>query len=87
MNGVLGHHAELLRNTRLGTSWTNEMNFGMNHAPRARSITRPVNLQSNMLSLYYNCLLQLSINCIIRMDFSGKNHLTGRFTLFQPELS
>ena len=25
--------------------------------------------------------------CSIRMDFSDKNHLTGRFTLVQPEMS
>ena len=30
------------------TSWADEMNFGMNHAPCAISITHPVDLQSTV---------------------------------------
>ena len=37
MIGVLaiGHESALLGYTRPGTTWFNEMNFGMNHAPGA----------------------------------------------------
>ena len=38
-----------------GKTWTNEMNFVMNHAPGARSIARPVNQQSSALTLYHEC--------------------------------
>ena len=40
-----------------GTTWANEMNFCMNHAPGAGSITHPFNLQSSVLQL----LLQFTI--------------------------
>ena len=39
MNGILGHNSALEGYTGPGT---NEMNFNMNHAPRAGSIARPV---------------------------------------------
>ena len=42
--------------TGLGTTWTNEMDFGMNHALGAGLITRPVDLQSSTLLLCYGCL-------------------------------
>ena len=36
MNGVLGHGSALYGYTGSGTTWENEMNFVMNHAPIAR---------------------------------------------------
>ena len=36
------------------TTLADEMNFGMNHAPGAGLITAPINLQLNMLTLFYN---------------------------------
>ena len=35
MNGVLGHDSALLGYTGPGTTWVNEMNSAMNHAPGA----------------------------------------------------
>ena len=42
---------------RLGreTTWVNEMNVWMNHAPDAGSIAQPVGLQSSVLQLSYGC--------------------------------
>ena len=37
------------------TTWANEMNFVMNHAPGAGSIARPVGQQSSALPLYHGC--------------------------------
>ena len=37
MNGGLGSNFALLGCTGPGTTWTNEMNFGMKHAPGAGS--------------------------------------------------
>ena len=36
-----------------GTTWANEMNFGMHHAPGAGLIARNVDLQSSILTLSY----------------------------------
>ena len=44
---------------RLRTTWANEMNFVMNHAPRAGSIARPVDQKSNALPLRYGCPLMM----------------------------
>ena len=49
MDCVLGHISSL---TRLGTTWTNEMNFSMNPAPDAGSIDELVNLQPNDAMIY-----------------------------------
>ena len=38
MNGVLGHDSALSGYTGPGTTWANEMNFGMEHAPGAGSL-------------------------------------------------
>ena len=38
-----------------GTTWANEMNFSMKHAPSAGSIDRPVDLQSNAVLLCNGC--------------------------------
>ena len=38
------------------TTWANEMNFIMNHAPGAGSLARPVGKQSSTLPLYLGCL-------------------------------
>ena len=38
MNSVLGHDAVLAGSTGKGTTWANEMNFGMNHVPGAEPI-------------------------------------------------
>ena len=44
MNGVAGHDSALQGYAWPGTTWDNEMNFGMNHAPGAGSIDQPVEL-------------------------------------------
>ena len=54
MNGGLGHDSVLLGFTRPGTAWVNEMNFEMNHAPGAGSITQSVDLQSSELPLCHD---------------------------------
>ena len=36
-----------------GTTWANELNFVLNHAPGAGSIARPVDQQSSALPLYH----------------------------------
>ena len=54
-----GHDAAMdntiLYYTGPGTTWANEMNFGMNHAPGAGLIARPVDLQSSVLPLCHDC--------------------------------
>ena len=40
MNGILRHDSAVQGYTGPGSTWTNEMNFVMNHALGARSITR-----------------------------------------------
>ena len=47
MNGVSGHDSALEGYTGPVTTWTNEMNFVMNHAPGAWSIGRPIDQQSS----------------------------------------
>ena len=48
MNSVLGHASTLVRlYCAAGTTWADEMNFVINHAPGARSLARPVDQQSN----------------------------------------
>ena len=42
MIGVLGHDSALKGYTGLETTWANEMNFVMHHAPGAGTIARPV---------------------------------------------
>ena len=42
MNIVLGHDSALEGYTGPGTTWVDEMNFGMNHVPGAGSMARPV---------------------------------------------
>ena len=49
MNDVLGHHSTLQGYIGLGTTWPNEINFVMNHAPGAGSTVRPVDQQSGAL--------------------------------------
>ena len=44
MNGASGQNSAMQGYTGAGTTWANEMNFGRNHAPSARSITGPVDL-------------------------------------------
>ena len=60
---VLGHHAALYGYTGPGTTWANEMNFSMNHAPGAGSIAGFVDLQSSTLSLSFGCPF-LSAQCM-----------------------
>ena len=48
---VLDQNAALQGNTGPGTTWANAMNFRMNHAPDARLIDRPIDLQSTVLLL------------------------------------
>ena len=59
MNGVLGTDSALQGNTGPGTTWSNEMNFVMNHGPGAGLIAKPVDQQSSMLLLNYGCLQEL----------------------------
>ena len=42
MNGVLAHDSALYGYIGSGTTWVNEMNFVMNHAPGAGSIAQLV---------------------------------------------
>ena len=53
MNGVLGHDSALLGCSAPGTTWDNEMNSVMNHAPGVESIARPVVQLSNAPPLCY----------------------------------
>ena len=55
MNGVLGHDSALY--TRPGTTWANEMNFVMNHAPHAESIVGQVNKRCKWNSNIFQPLL------------------------------
>ena len=55
MKGVSGHDYALQGYTGQGTTWANGMNFVMNHAPGAGTITRPIDQQSSMLPLYQGC--------------------------------
>ena len=48
---ILGHNFALQGYAGLGTTWANKMNFGMNNALVAGSITRPVDMQFCVLSL------------------------------------
>ena len=54
MNGAPGHDSTLSDHTGLGTTWANQRNFDMNHAPGTGLIAQNVNLQSSMVSLYYD---------------------------------
>ena len=45
MNGVIGHDSALQGYTWPETTWTDEMNVVMNHAPDAGSIAQPVDQQ------------------------------------------
>ena len=59
VNGALGHDSALIRLYWAGTTWANEMNLVMNHAPDARSIARPVDQQSSALCHgYLSCNMQ-----------------------------
>ena len=49
--------AMMLGFTGPGSTWDNEMNFGLKHAPGAGLIAPPVDLQSSMLRLCYHILL------------------------------
>ena len=62
MKGVLGHISALQGYTRLGTTWANEMNCGMNNVPGAGLIPQPVELQFS-----YHCLKRIiimQVNCV-----------------------
>ena len=55
MNGILGHDSAQ-GYTGLETTWANEMNSAMYHAPGAGSIARFVGQLSSALPLYHGCL-------------------------------
>ena len=55
MIGVLSHDSALKGCSGPGTTWTNEMNFVMNHDLGAGSIVLPVDQQSSALPLSYGC--------------------------------
>ena len=75
MNAVLGHDSTLLRlycvgdnlcETGPGTTWANEMNLVVKHAPGAGLIARPVDQQSNALPLCHRCVLCcIAFYCIV----------------------
>ena len=66
MIGVLGHDSALQGYASPETTWANEMNFVVIHAPDAGSIAQPVDLQSNVLPLNSTLLLG-SIDNIINL--------------------
>ena len=53
MTGVLDHDSAIQGYTQPGTTWANEMNIVMNHAPGAGSIARLVYQQSSTIPLCY----------------------------------
>ena len=55
MNGVLVQIQHLKGYTVPGTTWANQMNFVINHAPGAGSTAHPVDQQSSALPLYHGC--------------------------------
>ena len=55
MNGVLDHDSALSGYTGPGTTWANEMNFVINHAPGAGSIARPFDQHSSALQMDNGC--------------------------------
>ena len=75
MNGVLGHDSALQGCTGQGTTWVNEMNFVMDHAPGAGSIARPVD--------HYNC----PMDALYRSFGVNTNsaYLSGHQVLLNPE--
>ena len=56
INGALGRNSALQGYLESGTTWANEMHCGMNHAPGAGSIARPVDLQPSAILLCNGCL-------------------------------
>ena len=67
MIGVLGHVSALHWS---GTTWANEMNFVMKHAPSAGLIGGPVDQQSSMLRLCYGWLLYGDGLCVLVMLYA-----------------
>ena len=61
MIGVLGHDSALQGYTGPDTTWANDINSVMNHAPGAGSIARPVDQRSSTLPLYHGCPLFIPI--------------------------
>ena len=63
-----------------GTTWANEMNFVMKHAPGAGSIAQPVDKQSSELPLYHRCLLRnqyiqsIHISSLICSNWQKQQH-------------
>ena len=55
MLGVVGHDYALQDYTGPWTTWANEMNIVVNHAPGAGSIARPVDQQPSTLPLSCGC--------------------------------
>ena len=51
---VILHQGHDSYHTFSGTTWVNEMNLGMNHAPDAGSFTQPIELQSGAQPLHYS---------------------------------
>ena len=73
MNGVLGHHYEVQGYTGLGTTWTKEMKFPMNHAQGAGSIAQPVYLQSRALCCKGNEWCFRPPLCSVRLYWARDN--------------
>ena len=54
MNGILGLDSALWGYTEPLATWTNEINFDMNHAPGAGSIAQSVDQQSSEIPVYHD---------------------------------
>ena len=79
INGVLGHDSVWQGYTGPNTTWANEINSVMNHAPGAGSLARPVDQQSIVLPLCYCYPLQLNLT-MIYIDVSVLIQLVGKAT-------
>ena len=64
MNGVSGHDSALQGFTRLGTTWANEMNVGMNYAPDAGSLPLCHGCPMPHQRLYCPCLSDISCKLV-----------------------
>ena len=77
MNGVLGHDSAFVRLCWAGDNLANEMNFVMNHAPGAGSITRPVDQRATTvprMSPIVCTRTQGRIICSFYLQTSAKHH-------------
>ena len=55
MNSVSGLDSAVWGYTGSGSIWATDLNFSLNHASDAGSISQPIDLQSSTILLGYNC--------------------------------